>query len=575
MGVPKIYIAYNQGSHRDRSLYAGLERFLKPLIRKGALYLLERPRSIPPKAKGGNWSTAFRQAMAPADTILVLVSQHFLSSDECYQELQACIALARDGQRRLLGVILAPSHLKDSGLESFQLLPHQGQATIAELDEAGQERFWSDFVEHLTAFSQGGLERGPASAESTYYLKKITLDNFKCFERLSISFDHPSVLGGRWHCIAGINGAGKSTVLEAICLCLLGSEKAPLIGPELIGRKCRNNAKSTEIRAVVVNGASGKEQELFLPLTRSGVDVDRFNGQLHLEPVWRELEHALFVSFGASRDFSENKKPEDRLGEVTRRHLSLFDPLEPPVDEFKVLKDVDRGVFLTLLGQMLNLLPDELRVNAGITEYNQLQFSINGEGMPLLELPSGLRSLVICFTGLIREWCRVAPVRAEKGDLKYIQGLVLLDEIDLHLHPRLQRLIVPKLRKHLPGVQWIVTTHSPLVLSSFDQHELTWLKPGREPGPPDRQILGFTPDQIYRLLMETDPESVVAEKYHRFQIALRENRIPDEEDVLSPEAAQVIMGQAIYPEFSETETKTRLAWWREQVKKYKNGSDTT
>jgi predicted ATP-binding protein involved in virulence len=49
--------------------------------------------------------------------------------------------------------------------------------------------------------------------------------------------------------------------------------------------------------------------------------------------------------------------------------------------------------------------------------------------------------------------------------LKEGQGVVLIDEIDLHLHPQWQRKILTKLKSIFPKIQWIVTSHSPLVLS--------------------------------------------------------------------------------------------------------------
>lgn len=58
----------------------------------------------------------------------------------------------------------------------------------------------------------------------------------------------------------------------------------------------------------------------------------------------------------------------------------------------------------------------------------------------------------------------------EKGilsnPLQHTPGIVLIDEIDLHLHPRWQRVIIPKLREHFPRVQFVVTTHSPFVVQS-------------------------------------------------------------------------------------------------------------
>ncbi|MCP4655742.1 MAG: hypothetical protein GY856_10020, partial [bacterium] len=84
----------------------------------------------------------------------------------------------------------------------------------------------------------------------------------------------------------------------------------------------------------------------------------------------------------------------------------------------------------------------------------------------------------------------------------------------LHLHPAFQRSLVPRLRAALPNVQWIVTTHSPLILSSFDRAELVLLDRDSEGGirRVDRQILGFSSDEVYRWLMDTSPHSTVIEE---------------------------------------------------------------
>ena len=57
-----------------------------------------------------------------------------------------------------------------------------------------------------------------------------------------------------------------------------------------------------------------------------------------------------------------------------------------------------------------------------------------------------------------------------------LQGIVLLDEIDLHLHPTWQRKIVPALKRAFPKLQFIVTTHSPLVLAGFEKEEIIRLR---------------------------------------------------------------------------------------------------
>ncbi|CAM2010109.1 AAA family ATPase [Acanthopleuribacter pedis] len=567
----KLYIAYDQGSARDRTHYAALERALKPLVRNQSVRIKPRPASIPSKNQGGSWFRAYTAAMEDADIILVLVSTHYLAKDEPAQELRACReSVFNQTNKSIIFIPIAPFSFSGTGLKPSEFRWPQPGVFLTELEEPLQERFWSDLVSHL---------RSPGAEENLsldgvgqpYYLKSLTLKEFKCFEQLHLEFDHPSPLGGRWHCIAGINGAGKSSILEAVSLCLLGPERAQALGPKLIGRKCRNGQKA-QITAEVLDTSTGKAHQLRVNLHPDGLDLRDALSANGMQQIWDQLALTLFMGFGATRDFSENKKPEDRLGEEIRRHLSLFDPLEPPVDDVQVLKGIDRNDFLALLQQMLNLLPEAFQIKAGISPFNQLLFEQHNREIPLLELPSGLRSLVIWFTGLVREWCRVAPKQAANQELASIRGLVLLDEIDLHLHPKLQRIIVPQLRKQLPGVQWIVTTHSPLVIASFDQHELTWLNQEGQVTPLDRQVIGFTPDQIIRHLMDTNPESEILAAYHRFQDSISKGETPNEADVLPPELLTEVMNQAQYPELDAAAAQERLAWWRKQVKAFNKAS---
>jgi predicted ATP-binding protein involved in virulence len=103
---------------------------------------------------------------------------------------------------------------------------------------------------------------------------------------------------------------------------------------------------------------------------------------------------------------------------------------------------------------------------------------------------------------------------AAKADPADVHAIVLVDEIDLHLHPSLQRGLIPRLRKAFPKVQWIVTTHSPLVLANFDVNEIIALDRGSEGNVRelDRQILGFTSDEIYEWLMGTRPMGAAIEE---------------------------------------------------------------
>ncbi|MBK7761257.1 MAG: AAA family ATPase [Deltaproteobacteria bacterium] len=103
--------------------------------------------------------------------------------------------------------------------------------------------------------------------------------------------------------------------------------------------------------------------------------------------------------------------------------------------------------------------------------------------LPTTWLSQGYQSLLSVIADLIGQafWDQKKPL-----ELDEIQGLALIDEIDLHIHPKWQVRIVPALKRLFPKMQFIVTTHSPLVLT------------------------GLEPDEIVRLVMDENGNVVVA-----------------------------------------------------------------
>ena len=66
----------------------------------------------------------------------------------------------------------------------------------------------------------------------------------------------------------------------------------------------------------------------------------------------------------------------------------------------------------------------------------------------------------------------------------YGEGIVLIDEIELHLHPKWQREVINKLREVFPNIQFILTTHSPQVISEISReclHILSWNNKQQQP----------------------------------------------------------------------------------------------
>ena len=112
-----------------------------------------------------------------------------------------------------------------------------------------------------------GVKQAVEAAEPIY-IESLRLENFRCFDQLRLNFSRPSSLEGRWTCIAGINGSGKSSVLQALGVGLLGNPLALELGGERLNRMRRIGDHPTGKRAEVELGlrTAGTNQHLHLHL---------------------------------------------------------------------------------------------------------------------------------------------------------------------------------------------------------------------------------------------------------------------------------------------------------------------
>jgi hypothetical protein len=274
---------------------------------------------------------------------------------------------------------------------------------------------------------------------------------------------------------------------------------------------------------------------------------------------WEELRTGVILAYGATRNLSEFVDTRySNLSTDVRRVMTLFDPLTQ-VTSAEFLLSRHGTEETPLLGLFKPLLCQVLGADLGVDVLDgRVVFTSRGEPVEAIDLPDGFRSSIAWLVDLCAAWCEKFAKRAAKRNPADIEAIVLIDEIDLHLHPSLQRTIVPRLREALPRVQWVVTTHSPLVLSSFDTAEIVALDRD-EPGGVrflDRQILGFTTDQIYSWLMETRPTSAAMEQ------ELAKNGATEAHS--NEELAELMM---MSPEVSAEEARDRARQLRERLKR--------
>lgn len=97
------------------------------------------------------------------------------------------------------------------------------------------------------------------------------------------------------------------------------------------------------------------------------------------------------------------------------------------------------------------------------------------------QLSAGEQNIMALFGDLVKRAIQLNPILFKidydsnvgtlSNPLHYTTGIVLIDEIDLHLHPKWQRIVIPKLKEHFPQIHFIVTTHSPFVLQYTEPEE--------------------------------------------------------------------------------------------------------
>ncbi len=314
------------------------------------------------------------------------------------------------------------------------------------------------------------------------FLKSIRLTNFKCHE--SLFMDFTATADGlpvrKTTFLVGENGTGKSALLQAVALVTAGS--AGLKGvPDLPDAFIQAGKRFCLVEATITT-AEGEERALSLRLERgqtvAAVVATAKTSLAPMDAALRHTERSYFTAgFGSGRRVGGSKPAlgSKRLPRYAAIH-SLFnaDATLRPLDEIAAeVKEGGGTAGVNALRDALNLfLPLEVRVK-GLAKDGSLQFDTPDGVLPLAQLSNGYQQMVAWVSELIYHLTRTF------GDYKNplaARGLLLIDEIDLHLHPAWQRLIHKFLTEGLPNMQVIATTYSPLTAQQAGRNELYALR---------------------------------------------------------------------------------------------------
>lgn len=293
-------------------------------------------------------------------------------------------------------------------------------------------------------------------------VERIRIRNFKVIHELDIVLHRSRRRSKSAPCLMllGENAVGKTSILQAIALALSG---------------VRNAKKLTRDHSAFLRAEVRERWDQLTPADAI-VETDlRFGGKAHfrLDTAAKRIHGSsepacVVLGYGPRRYFDPRRSDSPNSDHVRVR--TLFDPTAALPYAGRWLDQLDHHQFHEVAKMMRIILSlgDEDEVVRDVD--GRICVSLGGAPIPLERLSEGYRSVFALVADVARELLR------EFRSLEDAEAVVLIDEIDTHLHPRWKMRVMSSLRQALPGVQFIVTTHDPLCLRGMDDGEVVVLQ---------------------------------------------------------------------------------------------------
>lgn len=292
-------------------------------------------------------------------------------------------------------------------------------------------------------------------SDKSSYIKSIDIKNFYSIKEIQLQFDNSKEIY-----FLGENGDGKSLILMAIFLAFKNNFINRLNNIERIAKVIDILKENPLFFPIGVDNADkqygiGKDiflDNLFAYGTHRGRystdDAEEFGFMTLFDSDQTLTNPTTWLSYQKAIELEKSKSPENKA-EINESLLEL---------------SVD-----SLESMLSYLLEKDVMVKVGV---DNVEFIEKGAtSISFHQLSEGYKSIIIFVCDLIFRLSQSATGGQSIGDLK---GVVLVDEIDLHLHPKWQRAIICKLRNKFPGIQFIFTTHSPTIIQGASEDAIIY-----------------------------------------------------------------------------------------------------
>jgi hypothetical protein len=378
-------------------------------------------------------------------------------------------------------------------------------------------------------------------------LRRVHIRNFRVLREIEISFSEPGSERAPWLMLLGENATGKSTVLQAIGLALAGADEAAL---------------HTRPARVLSSGAVNGYVKVWFWDQDSPAELRFERGSEEFEGT--KGASAIVLGYGALRYAERRSRQHD-----DRPSFTEIAPLIEPIARIRYpgswLLYLDDDRFDTATRALQSVLPSEQKTIMHRSG-GRLLFQVDDHQASVGELSAGYQTIVSICADIMR------LLFARWQTLSSATAIVLIDEVDAHLHPRWSMRVVRSLREAFPFVQFVTSTHDPLALRGLRNGEVALLRRDENgmvvadqslPSIEGLQVDQLLTSRVFGLNSTIDPETeaLLDEFYYLLSLpvdAARDRRISEirarvgDREALGRSEAEQLMFQAAQQYIRET-----------------------
>lgn len=341
------------------------------------------------------------------------------------------------------------------------------------------------------------------------HIHKLKLERFRGAQCLALD------LHEKLNVFVGMNGAGKSSILDATAIMLswlvnrikhAGTSGRPITEADIkngepsanleimlnengsyfswnIAKVRRGRSKKDVVSVLIPASEAAKKMQseisesqgqanlplfAYYPVNRTVLDIPLRIRRKHSFDLLSAYEEALTSGANFRTFFEWFREREDLENEARRDQQTLFADSSTTKFPDPQLEAVRKA--------LAQFMPDFKNLTV---RRNPLRMEVEkrGERITVNQLSDGEKCLMAMIGDLAHRMAVANPLR--KNPLEG-EGVVLVDEIDLHLHPKWQRMVIPKLTEVFPNCQFLISTHSPHVITHVQPENLFLLNMGDE-----------------------------------------------------------------------------------------------